>query len=188
MGKYANGLRVWIAAVGMTAWSSSAYAIEVERADSHYKDREYRVELQLVLDAPAERVEAVLRDYANYPQLDNRILESNVLSRPDAATAMLYTKLRACSGLFCRTVKRVERVHESKFELLAVVVPEQSEVVSGRTHTLLQSVEGRTRVRYQTDVTPKFWVPGLIGRPLMLRTLREASLELFRHVEVRAKQ
>jgi hypothetical protein len=43
-------------------------------------------------------------------------------------------------------------------------------------------------VRYTTAVAPKFWVPTFIGRPLMLRTLREASLDLFRNVEARAKQ
>jgi hypothetical protein len=179
----------WIAITACALlWSGAAHALDVERADAQYKDREYVVELDLVLKAPAARVEAVLRDYANYPSLDASILESKVLNRPDKATAMLYTKLRACSGVFCRTVKRVERVQESALELLAIVVPEQSDVVSGRTHTVLQTVDGGTRVHYRTSVVPKFWVPTLIGRPLMLRTLREASLELFRHVEVRAKR
>jgi hypothetical protein len=167
---------------------SDASAFEIAQADAHFQDKEFRVDLDLVLDAPAERVQAVLRDYDNYPNLDDSILESKVLSRDAAATLMLYTKLRACAGLFCRTVKRVERVQESNFELLAVVVPEESEVVSGRTHTVLQTLEGRTRVRYRTSVAPKFWVPTFIGRPLMLRTLREASLDLFRHVEKQAKQ
>ncbi len=183
-----RALRRMASAIGLALCSHAACALEIVRADTQYKDHEYRVELELVLSSTPERIEAVLRDYANYPALDNSILESKVLSRPDAATAMLYTKLRACSGVFCRTVRRVERVHESAFELLAVVVPDQSEVVSGRTHTVLQTLNGRTRVRYQTSVVPKFWVPGFVGRPLMLRTLREASLDLFRHVEARAKQ
>lgn len=190
MGKPAmRGWRGCIACVicALAGWGTAA-AMEIARADARYEGREYRVDLELVLDATPERVEAVLRDYANYPSLDTSILESKVLSRPDAATAMLFTKLRACSGVFCRTVKRVERVQEGAFELLAVVVPEQSDVVSGRTHTVLQNFEGHTRVRYQTSVSPKFWVPGLIGRPLMLRTLRESSLDLFRSVEARARQ
>jgi hypothetical protein len=100
---------------------------------------------------------------------------------------MLYTKLRACSGLFCRTVQRVERVQESPFDLLAVVVPEQSDVVSGQSHTVLQTVEGGTRVHYRLTIVPKFWVPPLIGRTAMLRTLREVSLDLFRQIEARAQ-
>jgi hypothetical protein len=171
----------------LSASCSDVFALEVAQADARYQDKEFRVDLDLVLDASAERVQAVLRDYDNYPRLDGSILEAKVLSRGDAASLTLYTKLRACAGLFCRTVKRVERVQEGNFELLAEVVPEQSEVISGRTHTVLQTLDGRTRVRYRTSVAPKFWVPTFIGRPLMLRTLREASLDLFRHVETQAK-
>jgi len=178
----------WVtAAVCALLLFDNAKAMEVERADTQYKDREYRIELDLVLHQPAERIQAVLRDYSSYPSLDAGILESKILERPDEATVMLFTKLRACSGLFCRTVQRVERVQESSFELLALVVPEKSDVVSGQSHTVLQTVEGGTRVRYRLTVVPKFWVPPLIGRSVMLRTLREASLDLFRQVEMRAQ-
>lgn len=183
MGKCVIGV---VALLGVLC-AHSAQALEIVRAESTYHDREYRVVLELVLQAPTHKVQSVLRDYANYPSLDASILESKVLSRPDANTAMLYTRLRACSGLFCRTVKRVERVEESPLQLLAVVAPEQSDVISGSTRTVLVSSNEITRVFYQTSVVPKFWVPSLVGRPLMLRTLREASLDLFRHVETRAK-
>lgn len=175
-------------ALGCLWMATAASAFEVLHAQAHYQDKEYRVELDLILDAPPRRVESVLRDYSGYPLLDAGILESRVIERVDAETVLLYTKLRACAGVFCRTVNRVERVQERPFELLAMVIPEQSDVVSGNTHTVLQTLESQTRVRYATSVAPKFWVPTFIGRPLMLRTLREASLDLFRNVEARAKQ
>lgn len=171
----------------MLTVATNAAAFEVLHAEAHYQDKEYRVELDLILNAPAQQVESVLRDYDSYPMLDAGILESRVAERVDAETVLLYTKLRACAGVFCRTVKRVERVQERPFELLAMVIPEQSDVVSGSTHTVLQTMESKTRVRYRTSVAPKFWVPTFIGRPLMLRTLREASIDLFRNVEARAK-
>ena len=161
--------------------------MDIERADTRYKDREYRVELDLVLHASPARVEAVLRDYGNYPSLNAEILEAKVLDRPDAATVMLYTKVRACSGLFCRTVKRVERVQESALELFAVAVEDQSDV-TGQTHTVLQTVNSGTRVQYRTTVVPKFWVAPIFGRSMLLRTLRESSLDLFRQIEVRAQR
>jgi len=167
--------------------SYGAAALEVVHADAHYQDKEYRVELDLIVDAPSERVEAVLRDYARYPRLDPSILEAHVQSRPDAHSVLLYTKLRACAGVFCRTVNRVERVREGDLELEAIVLPDRSDVIDGRTHTTLVADAGKTRVHYQTFVVPKFWVPGLIGRPLMLRTLKDASLNLFKNVEIYAR-
>jgi len=166
---------------------STSVALEIEHADSIYESHEYRVDLTIVLDAPIGRVAEVLRDYARYPSLDPSILEAKVLSRSADDSLMLYTKLRACSGLFCRTVSRVERVQEGRFELLAEVIPELSDVERGRTHTILQTLDSRTRVRYRTTVVPKFWVPSFIGRPLMVRKLREASLDMFRHVESQAR-
>jgi hypothetical protein len=175
-------------AMAMAAWVADAQAFEVLHAEARYQDKEFRVELDLILNAPAQRVEAVLRNYEGYPSLDASILESRVVNRIDAETVLLYTKLRACAGVFCRTVDRVERVQERPFELLAMVVPDESDVAAGRTQTAMQTMESRTRVRYSTSVAPKFWVPALIGRPLMLRTLREASLDLFGNVEKQAQE
>ena len=168
-------------------WVSPSSAMTVERAESFFENDEYSVELRVVLHAPPERVAAVLKDYANYTHLDASILESKVLERTSTDTVLLYTKLRACTGLFCRTVKRVERVQERPLELFAEVIPERSDVTSGHTHTVLQAVEGGTRVHYRTGVAVKFWVPVFIGRPLMLRRLRETSSDLFRRVEARAQ-
>lgn len=174
--------------MALAALAANAQAFEVLHAEARYQDKEYRVELDLILNAPPLRVEAVLRNYDGYPSLDASILESRVLNRIDAETVLLYTKLRACAGVFCRTVDRVERVQERAFELLAMVIPDKSDVVAGSTHTVIQTMESQTRVRYSTSVSPKFWVPALIGRPLMLRTLREASLDLFRNVETQAQK
>lgn len=181
---------LWCVATALTGLliASNVSAFEVLSANTHFEDKEFRVELDLILNAPPERVQSVLRDYDDYARLDAGIMESRVLDRVDAETVMLFTKLRACAGVFCRTVKRVERVQERSFELLATAIPDQSDVVSGHTHTVLQTLDSQTRVRYTTAVVPKFWVPGFIGRPLMLRTLREASLELFRNIETRARQ
>jgi len=166
---------------------SNAQAFEIEHAESKYQDKQYRLALTLVLDVPADRVRAVLRDYRNYPRLDARILEASVLKRETPDRLLLYTKLHACFGFFCRNVKRVERVQEGDAGLQAVVLPDQSEVSSGETQTQLLSLGARTRVTYATGIAPGFWIPAIVGRPLMLRTLREASIELFRNVERQAK-
>lgn len=165
----------------------TTYAFDIESAEAFYKDKAYHVRLAVIVNAPAERVLEIVRDYQSYASLDDRILDAKVMARPEPNIVMLATKLRACSGPFCRTVKRLERVEENRLELFATVIPEQSDVLSGSTHTLLEPVMDRTRVHYQSSVIPNFWVPPFIGRPLMLRTLREASLNLFKHVETRAR-
>src|SRR5689334_19903711 len=142
----------------------SAQGFEIERADTKFQDKEFRLSLTVVLDAPADRVRRIVRDYQNYPHLDARILETKVLSRAAPDQLLLYTKLRACFGVFCRNVKRVERVQEGDNDSTATVLPEQSEVSRGETHTQLTALGERTRVTYTTGIAPAFWVPALVAR------------------------
>lgn len=169
--------------------TSSAGAFSVERSEPRYVDKQFRYELIVVLDAPISCVETVLRDYEHYPALDARILQAQVLARPAENVVMLKTRLRACFGPFCRNIERVERVEESLHELIAVTDASRSDVKFGETHTSLTAVPGdRTRVSYRTGVVPGFWVPPIVGRRWMLRQLEDATGDLFRNVERRARE
>lgn len=169
--------------------AAPAHALTIERSESRYvdKDKYYQYELVATLDASPERVQAVLRDYANYTALDARILEARVLERPAQYAAILATTVRACFGPFCRNVKRVERVEESPLELKAITDPARSDVTFGETHTMLSVAGGRTRVSYRTAIAPAFWIPAIAGRRWMLNTLGAATVELFKNVELRAQ-
>lgn len=177
-----------LAVLAPFAVGRAACAFETEHVESVYQEKQFRCELIAVLEAPAEAVQAVLRDYEAYPDLDGRILEARVLDRPTAATAFIETKLRACFGPFCRTVRRVEEVTESPLELSATTDPERSDVRFGETHTLIEPIdEAHTRIIYRTSIVPGFWVPAFGGRRWMLATMEEATVELFRNVEERAQ-
>jgi hypothetical protein len=169
-------------------FSLPARCLEIERSEAQYVDKHYQFEFVALLDAPLDKVEAVLRDYEKYPQLDGRILDAHVLERTADYAVVLATTLRACFGPFCRNVKRVERVEESPLELRAVTDPQQSDVKFGETRTMLSVSEGRTRVSYRTSIIPGFWVPAIAGRRWLLNELRDATTELFANVEIKAKQ
>jgi hypothetical protein len=171
----------------LSMWSASAGAFDLQRAEAQFVDGEYRFEMTAVLEAPVAAVERILRDYENYTTLDSRILEARVLDRPDAASAILATTLRACFGPVCRTVKRVERVEESPRALLALTDVSRSDMKFGETRMELSSVEPhRTQVVYRTRLKPAFWIPALVARRMMLETLEDATIELFQNVEKQA--
>jgi polyketide cyclase/dehydrase/lipid transport protein len=170
-------------------WAAAAGAFEIEKSETRYADRRYQCELSVKLDAPPDKVQAVLRDYERYPALDTRILQARVLERPEPNVAVLETTVRVCFGWFCRNVKRVERVQESEHSLAATADPSRSDVKFGETSTQLSPDEnGGTLVHYRTSITPAFWIPAVVGRRWMLRTLEDASGDLFMNVEMRAKK
>lgn len=163
-------------------------AMDIEHLQVRFHEGEYQLAMSATLLAPLDRVEAVLRDYARYPQLDERILTAQVLVRPAPSQLELLTRINVCFAFFCRKVVRVERVEERPGELLATVIAERSDATHGRTHTQLVAQGARTQVLYSTQIVPKFWVPALLGRSLMLRSLRDATVSLFEHIEQRALQ
>jgi hypothetical protein len=186
-GIVALGLRVASLSVLLIA-SPGVQALDIQHAQASFIDEEYRFELTAVIDAPVQYVETVLRDYPSYTALDARILEARVLERPTEHSALLATTLRACFGPICRSIKRIERVEESPGLLLATTDPARSDMKFGETRTQVEGTdEGRTRVSYQTRLKPDFWVPALVARRLMLETLEDATLDLFRNVERKAQ-
>jgi len=165
-----------------------AQALEIERSEAKYVDKHYQYELVAIMDAPVDRVQAVMRDYEHYPQLDSRILQARVIARPASYVAVLETTVRACFGPFCRNVKRVERVEESPLGLLAKADAKRSDVKFGETNLMLSVTEGRTRVSYRTSIVPDFWIPPFPGHRWMLKTLEQSTTDLFRGIEKRAQQ
>lgn len=178
--------RIAVAASLLALAAMPAHSFEVKTLQTEFAHSRYQLELDADVSAPIAHVKAVLLDYTAYPSLDSRILEAKILERPDAQSVLLYTKLRACMGWFCRNVKRTERVVQRGDSLVATVIPEKSDVSYGETRMELTADGGVTHIRYSTSISPDFWIPALIGRRLMLNTLRDATLDLFKHVEVRA--
>ena len=180
-------LQFVIALIAPVIFSTRAMAMETHTISTEYANGEYRLTIDVTLNAPAGRVEALLRDYAHYDQLDARILESKVVARPKPDEVELFTRIHACFSFVCRNVDRVETVQERPMELLATVIPDKSDAKRGSTHTVLTADGQRTRIHYTTYIVPKFWVPPLFGRSIMLHTLRDATLSMFEHIEKMAQ-
>ena len=177
----------WMAA--LLLWAAPASAFTIEHSEARYADKHFKYELTVTLDAPIESVNEVLRDYAEYPSLNERILSAKVLSRPERDVALLETTVKLCLGPFCRNITRVERVLESGYVMLAIADPKRSDVKSSETRSELSpALHGATRVKYVTDVVPGFWVPAIGGRHMMLKLLETETSDLFMNVERRAQQ
>ena len=180
--------RATFACLALALLPRVADALSVQSLQASLRGGVYRIELVERVDAPVEDVAAVLTDYAGYLGLDPRIRASDVLPSEDEGVELVRTVVRVCAGFFCRNVERVERVERRDGELLATVIPEQSELKSGLTRTTWQADNEATSVTYQVEFVPDFWVPSAIGRRYAERVLKASTLELFGNVEKRARE
>jgi hypothetical protein len=181
-------LRAALVCAAIALMPRIAGALSVQSLEASLRGGVYRIELVARVDAPVEDVAAVLTDYAGYRGLDPRIRVSTILPSEDEGVELVRTVVRACAGFFCRNVRRVERVEQREGELLATVIPEQSELKSGLTRTTWHADNEGTSVTYQAEFVPNFWVPSAIGRRYAERVLKSSTLELFGNVEKRARE
>lgn len=174
--------------LGLLLPGAGAGAMDVERLETAYVDGAYHVRLEARLDAPPARVLAVLKDYAAYPRLDERVVESRVIGE-DAGRPLLYTRLHGCVGsVFCRDMVRVERVTELADGLIAEVIPSRSDMQEGRSETRLRAAGSGTRVTYELRLRMSLWLPQWLVRRAMLHTLEDGTRSMFTHVEEHARE
>jgi hypothetical protein len=168
-------------------FSSPARALSPVTLDVTVAGGVYRVTFDAVIDAPVERVASVLMDFVGYASLDPRIRSSEVVGAATDGAPLLKTRIRACAAFFCRDIRRVERVTVDDGVLVATALPGQSDVRSSVARTEWRAEGARTRIRYEAEFVPDFWVPTLVSRRYAGRMLRESVLELFEKVEERAR-
>jgi hypothetical protein len=144
----------------------------------------YRVNVLAIVDAPAQYVKAVLKDYKHTYRLNPSIVESEILPAPALGVSRVRVVVRGCVAFFCKDVGRVEDIRElTSDDFQAVVVPELSNLRSGTAVWNVRETGLQTRVRYQAYIEPDFFVPPLIGTYFVKRKLREELKISFSRLE-----
>ncbi len=164
----------------------AATVLEARVVESHGN---YDMSFDALIAAPYARVHALLTDYPGLPRFNPHIEEIVLLPSPDRGTLRMRVVSRPCVLVFCKTVVHVQQVREeTPGDIIAKVVPEESDLRHGYMHWRILPEGTETRVVFQGDLTPGFWVPPLIGPALIKYSLRAEAMELVTNVERAAAQ
>jgi hypothetical protein len=172
----------WLAALGL--WPALAGAAEILSFDLEREAQRYRVVSETYIDAPVAAVYGVLIDYERYDRISSVFKEARYLERNPDGSGLVYTKARGCIAFFCQTVERVEQLDVvPQTQIVATVIPERSDTRYSRARWLLAPRGPGTLLRYELEMEPDFWVPPLIGPPLVRRALRQGGARAAVRVE-----
>jgi len=162
-----------------------------ELLEAHVRQHKghYLLSLDMRIHARAARVYAALLDIPNLPKINDTIKSAQILEHSKTARRVKLV-IEGCVWIFCRRLHEVDSLTEpGEGYILSATDPAYSDFRYGRV--LWQVIdEGKTtRVTYNADYVPKFWVPPLIG-PVLLKhsMLKEGKktldgLEKFLQVE-----
>ena len=157
-----------------------AVAAEPAQVEVRQDEDRYRVTVDARIDAPPARVLALLRDFDHLNRLHSSVVESRILSLQENR-ARVFVRMRGCILFFCRTVTQMLdfRSDPQGRYMVATMDPAESDFKYGRMRWELQTTaQSTTRVRYQADLVPDFWVPPLIGPWVIKHRLRGVALEM----------
>jgi hypothetical protein len=167
---------------------ASAVAGHLSNLEISENSSSYRVKMVMMVHAPAYYVHSVLTDYTHIYRLNSSITESEILPSPNRGTVRVRTRMEGCIFFFCRDFDRVEEVREvNTRHLQAVIIPEQSDFQSGWADWRIQPVGDDSRVVYEAQVTPAFFIPPIIGSYFVKRTFAEAITTSFAKLECIAR-
>lgn len=144
----------------------------------------YQIKIVAVINAPASHVRHVLTDFIHIYRLNPSIIESNVLKQHDDSSVSVRTKIIGCAAYFCEELERVERVHIlPSGDLYAEIIPELSQFKTGQTYWRIKEVDNHCEVTYESNMEPDIFIPPIIGKYLIKKSIREEMQTSFANLE-----
>lgn len=183
-------IRTWAVPVAAAfAALGSADGGEVEHADIEYRDGRYTIDLAVRLDAPPDRVLAVVRDPDRLAQISEAIVEVEILERPDPSRFLRKVHIEKCLLMFCFDKVMVEWIEDlPDGVILTTLIPERSDFAFGESRWTVREADGdATRVTLESEREPAFWIPPVIGPWMLTRTLTRETRTALERIEAMAR-
>ena len=144
----------------------------------------YQIKVVALIAAPASYVSYVLTDYTHIHRLNPSIIESEVLQQYDDGSVNVRTKVVGCAAYFCEELDRVEKVRMlPSGGLYAEIIPELSQFKSGKTHWTIKPLGDYCEVSYLSDMEPDIYIPPVVGKFLIKKSIRQEMLTSFVNLE-----
>jgi hypothetical protein len=170
---------------------TAATAATLRSVDVSREHTRYHVHSETHLDAPPDAIRAVLLDFDDnrYSRISEIYKESSYLP-PDAdGTPLVYTRVEGCLMVFCRSMRRVERLEVVTPEFIrSRVLPERSDFAYSMSEWSLEPEGDGTRVVYKMDMEPSFWLPPFVGPWFLKRTLLHGAPAAIDQIELLARE
>jgi hypothetical protein len=178
-------------ALGAALYVCAARPAAITSLDVTFDDGRYHLVADTYLAAPPDAIYGVLLDYDDdaYGRISEIYKESAYLPPDDDGTPLVYTRVEGCLLFFCRSMRRVERLEavEPSF-IRTTTLPERSDFKYSVSRWRLEPEGEGTKVVYELDMEPKFWLPPFVGPALIKRVLMHGGVDAIERIESLAQQ
>ena len=163
-------------AIGLLTPACAAAAV-IERLETTHVEDRYTLSVDVVLDAERSKVWQIMTDYEHLPRVSDVIVKSRLLKSRDPHEQRVGVTFHACVLIFCKTVKKVVDVRTwPQNDIVVIGVPELSDFSYSVERWRVSAEGAKTRLRYNAEMVPDFFIPPIIG-PWLVRTFLEREIK-----------
>lgn len=158
------------------------FQIEVQQRDARYA-----VTVEMWIEASATTLHDLLTDYEHLDQLNDSILKSEVRETFSATRHHVYTFAEVCVAIFCRELEQVQEVEQRPGgDIVMMILPNQGDFAQGYAYWHFEPARPGTRITFESELEPAFWVPPVIGPFLIKHALWREIQETVGRLEALA--
>lgn len=163
----------------LSATAADLRFVDVKRSKGHIK-----VASETFIDAPPEAVYEILADYEGFQRISKVFEETRYIERDEIGNGVVYSRAEGCVLFFCTEIERVETLTVTPpSEIVAVAIPEQSDVDFSVARWEFEAEGDGTRLLYGVDFKPSFWIPPVLGPMIIRAKLRSRGSEAAVRIE-----
>jgi hypothetical protein len=164
-------------------------AADFLRTEVTHEDSIYRVDFEVRLAAPAPAIHRLLTDYDRLDRLSPRVAESRRLPARAGGPERLRLVVEVCVWVFCRRLQRVMDIEpRPEGDILSLAEPKEGDFAHVREQWRIYPEAARTRLRYEAEYTPAFFVPPLLGPWLIRHKLHDELVVVVERLEALANE
>jgi hypothetical protein len=178
-------------ALGALAACALGTAATIDKLDATRQRSRYSLQAEARLEASPESIYAVLTDFEDnrYSRIFRGYKESRYLE-PDAdGTPRVYTRMEGCAMWHCMSLERTERLEtRPPYWIKSTTLPEGSNFKYSTSEWELERDGENTKMTYNLEMEPDFFVPPVVGPWYLKRTLSQGGQRAVARIERLARE
>ncbi|MEO1201080.1 MAG: SRPBCC family protein [Pseudomonadota bacterium] len=146
--------------------------------------KRYQMRSEVYFDVDRVSLYEVFRDWGLSPEFSSWIVEARNLEPDETGRAGFYIRNRGCVLFLCKTLVREGYVDDDPHELIRATADSERSDFEISDETWQFETEGNgTVVVYTLVMSPKFWVPPVIGPWILKRKLANDGGDALNRIE-----
>ena len=161
-----------------------AIAGELLKSEVKNVNKHFILHLEMRVDAEYDEVYSTLIDFDSLKDLTDSIKESELLESEDDVH-VVHMRSESCVLFYCQNVTQVFTVTElGRGFIQSVIDPEKSDLSYGKISWQIIDEDETTKIIYDADIVPDFWIPPLIGPYIFKKRLAEEGKNTINGIEL----